>query len=265
MDGRRKRRPLRFYILSNPSSDKTPQQRSAIALTLFCGFLVLVTAAVFSLGVWQVERRAWKLDLIARVDQRVHAEPVAAPARTDWANINRENDEYRRVTAEGTLHNDKESFVYASTTLGPGYWVITPLTLADGTSVMINRGFVPTDKRDPNSRLEGQTTGLVKITGLLRLDEPGGTFIKSNDPANDRWYSRDVAAMAAKRGISDIAPYFIDADATVNPGGLPTGGLTQVVFPNSHLQYAITWFVLAAMLTGLLIFVLRSELSRRRS
>jgi surfeit locus 1 family protein len=265
MDGRRKRRPLWFYIVTNSPSDKAPQQRSVIALTIFCGFLIFVICAVLSLGVWQVERRAWKLDLIARVDQRVHAEPVSAPPRADWGNISRENDEYRRVTAEGTLRNDKESLVYASTALGPGYWVITPLTLADGTSVMINRGFVPTDKRDPNSRLEGQIGGAVKITGLLRLDEPGGTFIKSNDPANDRWYSRDVTAMAVKRGVPDIAPYFIDADATVNPGGLPTGGLTQVVFPNSHLQYAITWFVLAAMLTGLLVFVLRSELRRRRT
>jgi surfeit locus 1 family protein len=241
-----------------------PRQRSKTALAIFCGFLVLVTCAVFSLGVWQVERLSWKLDLIARVDQRIHAEPVAAPTRSGWSTITKDNDEYRRVTAEGTLRNDKESLVYASTTLGAGYWVITPLTLADGTSIMINRGFVPLDKRDPTSRLEGQTSGTVKITGLLRLDEPGGTFIRSNDPVNDRWYSRDVGAMAEKRGVSEVAPYFIDADATPNLGGLPTGGLTQVVFPNSHLSYAITWFVLAAMLVGLLVFVLRSELKRSR-
>jgi surfeit locus 1 family protein len=264
MDGRRQRRPLRFSTLTISPSDPSPKPRSRIALTIFCGFLVVVICAVFALGVWQVERRAWKLDLIARIDQRIHADAVTAPSRADWGNISRQNDEYRRVTAEGTLQNDRESLVYASTTLGAGYWVITPLTLADGTSVMINRGFVPTDKRDLNSRLEGQVAGPVKITGLLRLDEPGGTFIKSNDPANDRWYSRDVNAMAAKRGVSDIAPYFIDADATPNPGGLPVGGLTQVSFPNNHLQYALTWFALAAMVAGLLVFVLRSELRRRR-
>ena len=264
MDGRRQRRPLRFKTLTNSPADQAPKRRSAIALTIFCGFLVVVLCAVFALGVWQVERRAWKLDLIARVDQRIHAEPLAAPARADWGNITKENDEYRRVTAEGALQNDKESLVYAATTLGAGYWVITPLTLADGTSVMINRGFVPTDKRDVNTRLEGQVSGPVKITGLLRLNEPGGTFIKSNDPANDRWYSRDVEAMAAKRGVTDIAPYFIDADATANPGGFPVGGLTQVSFPNNHLQYALTWFALAAMVAGLLVFVLRSELRRRR-
>ena len=218
---------------------------------------------VLSLGIWQVERLSWKRDLIARVDQRVHADPVSAPARAQWGSINRADDEYLRVTAQGTLQNDKESFVYASTEIGPGYWVLTPLTLTDGTSVMINRGLVPSEKRDPKTRSEAQTSGPVTLTGLLRLDEPGGTFIRSNVPEEDRWYSRDVTAMANKHGISDVAPYFIDADATPNPGGWPKGGLTQVKFPNSHLSYAITWFVLAAMMTGLLVYVLRSELRKR--
>jgi surfeit locus 1 family protein len=220
---------------------------------------------VLALGVWQVERLSWKRDLIARVDQRVHAEPVAPPARAEWGSVTRANDEYRRVTAEGTLQNDKESFVYASTEIGPGYWVLTPLTLADGTSVMINRGLVTSEKRDPSTRPKGQIAGTVKITGLLRLNEPDGTFIRSNVPGEDRWYSRDVVAMATKRGVSDIAPYFIDADATPNPGDWPKGGLTQVKFPNSHLSYAVTWFVLAAMMIGLLVYVLRSELRRRRA
>lgn len=251
--------------MNTPHIDEAPRRRSRTGLTIFCGFLVFIICAVSALGVWQVERLAWKRDLIARVDQRIHAEPVAAPAKADWAAINRNDDEYLRVTAEGVLQNDKESYVYASTVLGAGYWVITPLTLSDGTSVMINRGFVPSEKRDPNSRAEGQISGPVKISGLLRLDEPGGTFIRSNAPDDDRWYSRDVHAIAAKRGVADIAPYFIDADATENPGGYPKGGLTQVVFPNSHLSYAITWFAIAIMVAGLLVYVIRSELKARRA
>jgi surfeit locus 1 family protein len=105
----------------------------------------------------------------------------------------------------------------------------------------------------------------VSITGLLRLTEPKGTLIKSNDPASDRWYSRDTAAIAQQRGIADIAPYFIDADGTPNPGGMPTGGLTQIAFPNNHLVYAITWFVLAAMALGLLVIVVRVEMRVRRA
>ncbi len=143
--------------------------------------------------------------------------------------------------------------------LGPGYWVMTPLVLSDGTAILINRGFVPTDKRDPATRAAGQLSDPVTITGLMRMTEPKGSLLQSNDPAAARWYSRDVAAIAADKHIANAAPYFIDADATPNPGGLPVGGLTRVVFPNNHLVYAITWFGLALMVAGLLAFVIRSE------
>jgi surfeit locus 1 family protein len=227
--------------------------------------MVLLIGVLLALGFWQLQRLSWKLELIARVDQRVHAEPVAAPARSEWGSVARAIDEYHRVTAQGILQNDKETLVYASTELGPGYWVITPLSLADGTSVLINRGFVPTEKRDPLSRREGQISAPVTIIGLLRIAEPKGTLIKSNDPPNDRWYSRDVSAIAEKRGVSDVAPFFIDADAAPNPGGLPKGGLTQIVFPNNHLVYAITWFALAAMAAGLLVFMIRGERKASRA
>lgn len=251
--------------MADVSSEKAQRQHTAAGTAIFCGLMVALIAALVSLGVWQIERLSWKEALIARVDQRVHAEPVAAPARADWEKINRATDEYRHVTAKGTLDNSKETLIYASTTLGPGYWVITPLNLDDGTSILINRGFVPTEKRDPATRSEGQVSTPVTITGLLRITEPKGTLIKSNDPANERWYSRDVAAIAEQRNVANVAPFFIDADVTQNPGGLPVGGLTQIAFPNNHLVYAITWFVLAIMATGLLVFVLRSELRARRS
>ena len=245
-------------------SEKAQRQHPAAGVTIFCGLMLLLIAALVSLGIWQVERLSWKEDLVARVDQRVHAPPVPAPSRAVWGQISRAKDEYRHVTAEGTLWNDKETLIYASTTLGPGYWVVTPLNLADGTSILINRGFVPTNRRDPATRSEGQIATPVKITGLLRITEPKGTLIKSNDPANDRWYSRDVAAIADRRNVADVAPYFIDADATSNPGGLPVGGLTQIAFANNHLVYAMTWFALAIMAAGLLAFVVRSEFRARR-
>ncbi|MBY5834889.1 SURF1 family protein, partial [Rhizobium leguminosarum] len=141
-----------------------------------------------------------------------------------------------------------------------GYWVMAPLTLADGTSILINRGFVPTERRDPASRREGELSGPVEITGLMRMTEPKGSLLQSNDVPADRWYSRDVAAIAEKRGVAAIAPYFIDADDAPNPGGAPVGGLTRVVFTNSHLSYAITWFAMALMVAGLLAVVIRSEL-----
>lgn len=206
---------------------------------IFGGLLTLLFAAFVALGIWQVYRLSWKLDLIARVDQRVHATAVAAPVSASA------DDEYRKVTATGVFLNDKETFVQAVTSLGAGFWVMTPLRTADGSLLLINRGLVPAEKRDPSHH--SQPAGPVSVTGLLRLTEPKGGFLRANDPADDRWYSRDVAAISAARHLDHVVPYFIDADATPSPGGFPVGGLTVIVFSNNHLVYAITWFGLAAM------------------
>ena len=210
---------------------------------------VACLGVLLALGVWQVERRAWKLDLIDRVEQRVHADAVPAPGPAAWPAINRADDEYRRVTASGRFLHDRETLVQALTVEGPGYWVVTPLQTADGV-LLINRGFVPSERRDAASRAAGNPDGPAAVAGLLRISEPGGGFLRHNDPAANRWYSRDVAAIAAARGLPGVAPFFIDADATPNPGGYPVGGLTVIAFPNNHLVYALTWFTLALMLAG---------------
>nr|WP_278254195.1 SURF1 family protein [Sphingobium sp. BYY-5] len=211
-----------------------------IALLLFSGFCAL--------GAWQVQRLAWKRDLIARVDSRIHAAPVPIPASAT------RDDEYRRVTVTGTFLHDKSALVQASTVRGAGYWVLTPLRRADGSILLINRGFVPPEARNGYDR--PQST--VRITGLLRLTEPGGGFLRDNDPAANRWYSRDVKAIATARGLPNaISSYFIDADADPSPNSLPVGGLTVINFPNNHLQYAVTWFTLAAMTLGAYMLVMR--------
>ncbi|MGN7962317.1 SURF1 family protein [Brucella sp. 22210] len=229
----------------------------------FLGFMAVLASLFFvvfvGLGIWQIERLQWKLDLIARVDARVHAEPVAAPGKDDWANINQKDDEYRHVTITGTYLNDKEVLVHALTERGAGYWVLTPLRTSDGSLTYINRGFVPTDKRDLSARPETQIAGETTVTGLLRMPEPDGFFLRPNDPAKNSWNSRDVAAFAAKENLGTVAPYFIDADAKSNPGNQPVGGLTVVSFRNSHLSYAITWFALATMVAGAAVFVWRYE------
>ena len=207
-------------------------------------FALLACAGFAALGVWQIERRAWKLDLIAQVEARIHAPAAPPPARADWARVNARDDAYRHVRATGSFLHDRETLVQAVTERGAGFWVLTPLSTDQGT-VLVNRGFVPPERRDPASRRAEQ--GPVTVTGLLRMSEPGGAFLRSNDPAAGRWYSRDVAAIARARGLGEVAPFFIDADATPNPGGYPVGGLTVVAFPNNHLVYALTWFGLAAL------------------
>jgi surfeit locus 1 family protein len=245
-------------------------------LLLFCLFA--------GLGTWQVQRRAWKLDLIARVDRRVHAAPVAAPGPADWPQVGAESDEYRRVTLQGRWIAGKDTLVKAVTELGGGFWVLTPLRRADGSIVLVNRGFVPEDRR--TAALPPPAGGTV--TGLLRMTEPGGGFLHKNDPAAGRWYSRDVAAIAAARGLpaARVAPYFVDAGAASpaapgtpaapgisgipgtpgTPGtpGAPVGGLTVIHFYNNHLVYAITWYALALMVAGAAACVARDERRRRR-
>jgi surfeit locus 1 family protein len=211
--------------------------------------LVLLAPGFAALGAWQIERRAWKLALIARVDARIHAAPRSPPAPAAWARVNARHDAYRRVRATGVFLQNRETLVQAVTDLGPGWWVITPLRTVAGV-ILVNRGFTPPERLDAASRPAGSPTGPVTITGLLRMSEPHGGFLRANDPAAGRWYSR---------GLGHIAPFFIDADASPNPGGYPRGGLTVVAFRNDHLVYALTWFALAGLSVIGVVLVLRSE------
>lgn len=216
--------------------------------------LLMLAAGFVALGIWQVERRAWKHALIDAVETRSTAAPVAAPAPR--VAVSAETDAYRRVRVTGRFLHDRETLVRAVSDLGSGYWVVTPLDTG-GFTVLVNRGFVPPDRRDPASRAAGNGAGQVTVTGLLRVTEPGGGFLRSNDPAADNWYSRDVAAIVAARGVHNAAPYFIDADAAPNPGGWPRGGLTVLRFSDNHLGYALTWFALALLSLGAIWLVLR--------
>jgi surfeit locus 1 family protein len=212
----------------------------------FAAAALIAAMLLAGLGVWQVERRAWKHELVAAVDARIHAASVPAPGPDAWPRINAKDDAYRRVTATGVFRHDRETLVQAVTERGAGFWVVTPLETPDFT-LLVNRGFVPRGRRSARSRAAGNVAGSVAVTGLLRVTEPEGAFLRANDPAADRWFSRDVAAIARARGLGPTAPYFVDADASPNPGGYPVGGLTVVRFPDNHLVYALTWFALAAL------------------
>ena len=167
--------------------------------------------------------------------------------------------------SRGRFLDDRETLVQAVTDFGGGYWVLVPFRTDAGFTVLVNRGFVPANLRDPASRRAGEIHGETAVTGLLRMTEPNGAFLRSNDAATDRWYSRDVAAIAAARDLGPVAPYFIDADATPNPGGNPIGGLTVIAFPNNHLVYAITWYGLAALLAGAVAWAIRDEWRARKT
>lgn len=221
--------------------------RRPLRLAIALGLGGLLTMALLALGIWQVQRRAWKLDLIARVEARIHAAPVVPPAfDRDPAAL-----EYTRVRMTGRFMPGPPTLVQAVTDYGGGFWAMQPLRTAAGT-ILVNRGFVPAGEAAP------APAGEVSLVGLIRLSEPGGGFLRANDPAAGRWYSRDVAAIAAARGIAPVAPWFVDAEASAG-SGYPKGGLTVVRFRNNHLVYALTWFTLAAMVAGAMAMLIRGE------
>ncbi len=241
------------------------------ALVLALAALVLAGSGFTALGIWQLHRLQWKLALIERVQARIHAPPVNPPSRADWPRISSERDEYRHVLLQGHYLDDHATRVKAVTVLGPGYWLLVPLRSTDGSIVLVNRGYVPESWQAPATP-ENRNAGPEHVTGLLRISEPGGGFLRHNDAAAQRWYSRDVAAIATARGLHDVAPYFVDADAAPGSPGLqvledssftptgldwPRGGLTVVSFRNSHLSYALTWFALALMCAGAGAWLLR--------
>jgi len=254
-DRRGKTTPIMTQNISSPQS----RPAKPFFASLLLGLIFLFFFGAFcALGIWQVQRMGWKANLVTRVEARIHLAPQPAPPPAQWPMVTTENYDYMPVRASGHFLNDREVLVNAVNGADSGYWVMTPLEMADGAVVFINRGFVPMDYRNAGVRAAGQIEGETRVTGLLRMSESKKMLWRKNTPQNERWVLRNTDEMAQARGLSQVAPYFIDADKTANIGGLPVGGLTVVQFPDNHLVYAITWFLLAAGVAGAAFFIFRS-------
>lgn len=253
--------------MTQPAQGEARAARRPAALAALLGLAALALLGFLALGVWQVQRLAWKQQLIERVERHANGTPAAAPGPSDWQAITRDADEYRRVAVQGHFDHDRETLVRATTALGAGYWVITPLRADAGFWVLVNRGFVPPEARESATRAAQAPTGAQQVVGLLRLTEPGGGLLQRNEPAQGRWYSRDVHAIAQARGLSGhpVAPYFIDEVADpARAASWPRPGLTVLHFSNNHLVYAVTWFALAAMMAGAIGYLVVDERRLRR-
>jgi surfeit locus 1 family protein len=219
-------------------------------------FTCAAGALLASLGFWQLHRLAWKEDLIAKIEARAKAPPQPLPAPAQWSDLHPEDYEYRHVAFDGRFENDKEALVFrpagrgASGAREPGYLVLTPLKLSSGAYVIVNRGFVPNDRKEPAKRLGGQIKGEAHVAGLMRRPESRNIFTPADEPANGVYFTRDPTAIAAHFELAQAAPFSIDADAEPARRGWPRGGATELAFPNNHLSYALTWFGLAAALFG---------------
>ena len=254
-------------MTSTTGTKVAPNRRFRQAVLAIVG--IALCAGFIALGTWQVERRAWKLTLIERVTQRAHAAPVPLPLRSQWPQVNAADHEYLPVTLQGRWLGDKTVLTQAVTELGAGFWVMTPLQYTDGTAVLVNRGFVPQEQRAQwlATPLAADAPTLATVHGLLRMTEPDGGFLRANDPAAQRWHSRDVAAITHALQLPQAAPFFIDAGLPTTPADAtwPRAGLTVIRFHNSHLVYALTWYALALMVAGAALTVARYERRLQRA
>lgn len=251
--------------MSAPKQDNTVKMPNrfpwVLLLCSMIGFLVLV-----GLGTWQVQRLYWKEQLIATIDARTHSAPKPlAEVEAEFTQTGAVD--YMPVTLRGTFQHANEQYFFTTFKGAPGYAVYTPLILSDGRAILVNRGFVPYEMQNPSIRPQGQVEGEINITGLARdpLITKPSSYLPDNEPAKKLYYWKDWGMMMENSGLSqqhDFVGFFVDVDATANPGGLPIGGITILEQPNSHLQYAGTWFALAAVLLVVtVIFMLRQRRS----
>jgi surfeit locus 1 family protein len=249
--------------VSKPRRKRKSSVLDATLITL-AGLVILI-----GLGVWQLDRKVWKENLITTLNTRLGRAPEDLPPRASWAQLREDKEEFRRVVFPAEFLDGEEALVYTAGSplrpdvKGPGYWVFAPARLAGGSIILVNRGFVPADRKDPGTRSEGAPHGTVDIVGVLRWPETRNSFTPADDPKNNVWFLRDSNSIAKFKTWLTAAPFYIDQEGPVPPGALPKPGKLEVRLPDNHLQYAITWFGLALALAGVFIVWLARRLVGR--
>lgn len=231
-----------------------PAQRKSLfipGLVALAAFLVLL-----GLGTWQIERKAWKENLIATLASRLGSEPGELPPPGYWALLGPENAEFKRIRLNVSFVKSTDALVYTSGSAlrddvkGTGYFVFSPATLSNGELIVVNRGFTP-DRSYP------QADGAREIVGVLRFPESPSLFVPDRDSSGATWFVRDQEAMARALGWGEVAPFYIEQEAPVPPGGVPHPAALKVRLRNDHLQYAITWYSLAGVLVVMWVLWVR--------
>ncbi|MCA0424935.1 MAG: SURF1 family protein [Proteobacteria bacterium] len=230
-------------------------------------FTLIGVIVLVGLGAWQWSRMGEKEALVATIRARSVLAPEPFPAASTWATMPLADMAYRPVSLSGHFDHGHESHIFFSLAKpvngvgGPGYLIVAPFVLDSGGTVLVNRGFVPQARKEKASRAEGQTSGPLTITGLVRLPEMRGMFSGTDDPGRNVYFIRDPAALAKAQGLSGIAPVMVDQKTPMPPGGLPMPAQTQVEIPNNHFSYALTWWSLAASLAVIFLLFARQPRS----
>jgi len=232
-------------------------------LLAFAGIAILI-----GLGVWQLDRKVWKQNLITSINARLSRAPEDLPPRAGWSRLREDGEEFRRVAFPAEFLDGEEALVYTTGSplrpdvKGPGYWVFSPARLAGGSIILVNRGFVPADHKDPATH-EGTPRGIIDVVGVMRWPEVRGSFTPADDPKNNVWFLRDSNSIATFKKWATAAPFYIDQEEPAPTGGWPKPGKLEAHLTDNHLQYAITWFGLALSLGGVYVVWLARQLLRR--
>lgn len=244
-------------------ADTQRQNGSVRALLVPAITTLVVVGVLLSLGFWQLQRMDEKHRLIAVLNERLAAPPIPLAPSGQWPATSA-RDEFRRVTFAARIDASNTAQVYSSGSglrkdiARNGVWVFAPAMLTDGASVVVNLGFVP----------EGQTVQVeasaepVMLTGYMRFPEQANWLTPPADLAKRMWFLRDHQGMAQALhwpGAGAAAPFYIDLEAPVPVSGLPKPGPLTVNLKDNHLQYAVTWFLLALAVSIAFLVWLRQQ------
>jgi surfeit locus 1 family protein len=227
---------------------------------------LILVAGLIALGIWQINRKAWKEALIETLTQRLAAAPSELPPPSRWAELTQAEDEYRRVRFTAELVPGEDALIFTSGSTfrpdvsGPGYWVFAPARLAGGNTVVVDRGFLPNGQQDPAARDDKAADAPLEMVGVMRWPEPSAWFTPAPEPGHNLWFVRDQLSIAKAKNWGEVAPFFIELESPRPPGGLPIPGPLKATLPDNHLQYAIIWFSLAAVVATSFGFWLRGRL-----
>ena len=192
-------------------------------------------AVLVALGVWQVQRLAWKERVLADIEARIAAAPVDLPAEPDPM-----ADRYLPVKVSGVLAGPELHVLVSRKQVGAGYRIIQPFEV-QGRRIMVDRGFVPLSAIDTPRAQTHET-----LTGNLHWPDETDGYTPEPDLEKNIWFARDVPRMARALNTEPVLLVVARQESETGPGLTPlpvdTGGI-----PNDHLSYAITWFSLAAI------------------
>ena len=239
--------------MSAIAAGRMPAWRSlaAPALATLVAFSILI-----GLGVWQLERKAWKEAILAQIESRAHGAPAEVAPEPQWPAWRGADDEFRRVRLEGRFQAEKTVAVHGLAELRrgqatQGFYLFTPLARPDGSIVIVNRGIVPTERlAETLADLRLRPATDETVIGLVRASQARAPFVPENRPERGEWYVRSVEDIAKAERLERVAPFFVDQEASGDRAAWPRGGQTQLALRNDHLQYAFTWFGLAVALLG---------------